>query len=398
MACSETVTQVSLDSLDRSIELLTSVDAADAPFLSCYLDLETGAEACREFLASEAEFIKSGLGDIAQLDFDEAYQRLQEQFDGVCREGIRGVALFTRSMMGGRFSEVIPSMLPFRNQLSFYRVPDIRPLLSLRDAYEEHYLLWAASDGVELLRIEGGDVQTLAWVAEKRVEWHAANQKSLLSRKRPLKSGRQFGGFALQTFSRVLKSAGRLKLVLAGDRDRLEKLRQWLPRHLLKAVSQTVTVSPFLDRGRALRQIIDHSAAGCRAAVDLFTKSCLQVPLVRRRCVTGLSSTLEAIESQVLDTLLITSNTTPTLINSTQSSVLASVDKESGQATLINRGRYWDPGIELSRLACQQGIKILVSNTRELFRQGGVGGLLGDATNVAVMPRPNASVATERVA
>ncbi|MCG8098493.1 MAG: hypothetical protein JAZ05_05320, partial [Candidatus Thiodiazotropha taylori] len=199
-------------------------------------------------------------------------------------------------------------------------------------------------------------------------------------------------------FSRVLKTAGRLNLVLAGDRDRLEKLRQWLPRHLLKAVSQTVTVSPFLDRGRALRQIINHSAAGCRAAVDLFTKSCLQVPLVRRRCVTGPSSTLEAIESRVLDTLLITSNTTPTLINSTQSSVLASVDKESGQATLVNRGRYWDPGIELSRLACQQGIKILVSNTRELFRQGGVGGLLGDATNVAVMPRPNASVATERVA
>ncbi|MCG7959699.1 MAG: hypothetical protein JAY69_11625, partial [Candidatus Thiodiazotropha taylori] len=112
----------------------------------------------------------------------------------------------------------------------------------------------------------------------------------------------------------------------------------------------------------------------------------------------GPSSTLEAIESRVLDTLLSTSNTTPTLIDSTQSSVLASVDKESGQATLINRGRYWDPGIELSRLACQQGIKILVSNTRELFRQGGVGGLLSDATNVAVMPRPNASVATERVA
>ncbi|MEW8624613.1 MAG: hypothetical protein AB2551_02525 [Candidatus Thiodiazotropha sp.] len=398
MACSETVTRLSPDSLDKSIQLLSSIDAADAPFLSCYLDLEAGMESCRTFLTSEAEFISAGLGEIQKLDFDEAFERLFETIDTLCTEEIRGVAIFSRSLMGGGFVNVIPSMLPFRNQLTYYRVPDIRPLLSLKDAYAEHFLLWASSDGVELLRVEGGRVKTLAWVAEKRVAWHATEQKRLLSRDRSLRAKRQFGGFARQTISKVLKSAGRLKLVLAGDSDRLQRLRHWLPSHLLATVTQTVTLSPFLDRSRALRQIIDHSAVGCRAAVDAFAGSCLQAPSIRRRCVTGPGTTLSAIESQVLDTLLITHNTTPTLLPSTHTVALQSFAKEAGQSSAFTQLHYWDPGIELSRLACQQGIRTLVSNARELFRQGGVGGLLCDAREVAVMSRPICPTVTKMVA
>lgn len=398
MICSQTVTKVSVDSLDKSIELLSSVDAADAPFLSCYLDLEAGEASCQRFLASEAEFIRAGLNSMQRLDFDGAFEALEEAIARMRKDDIRGVAIFTRSIMGGRFVSVIPSTLPFRNQLTLYRVPDLRPLLSLRDAYAEHLLLWAASDGVELLRVEGGRAQTLAWVAEKSMAWHVSEQQHLLSRDREARKRRQLDGFAWQTISRAMKSAGRLKLVLAGDTKRLQRLRHWLPRHLLAAVTQTVTAPPFLDRSRALRQIIDHTTAGCRTAVDAFAKSCLQVPAIRRRYVIGPNNTFSAIESQALDTLLITSNSTPSLIATNDLAALVSAGKDSGKFSGVTQTQYWDPGIELSRLACQRGIRTLVSNARELFRQGGVGGLLRDSADGAVMPRPKPLAAVELVA
>ncbi|MES9850634.1 MAG: hypothetical protein ABW170_02240 [Candidatus Thiodiazotropha sp. L084R] len=398
MVCSEKVTEVSLDLLDRSIELLSSVDAADAPFLSCYLDLEAGEESCQTFLASEAEFIRAGLSNMQRLDFDETFEKLEETIASVCKDDLRGMAIFTRSIMGGRFVEVIPSAIPFRNQLTFYRVPDVRPLLRLRDAYGEHFLLWAASDGVELMRVEGGRVQTLALVAEKRVEWHASEQQQLLSRNRVAMKRRRIDGFARQTISRAMKSAGKLNLVLAGDTNRLQRLRQWLPSHLLAAVSQTVTVSPFLDRSRALRQIFDHMAAGRRTAVDAFVKSCLQVPAIRCRSVTGSNKTYSAIESQTLDTLLITSNSSPSLITTTDPVALVSLGTDRGKCSGVTQTQYWDTGIELSRLACQQGIRTLVSNARELFRQGGIGGVLRDSADPTVMPRPSRPTVTELVA
>ncbi|MEW8509075.1 MAG: hypothetical protein AB2598_20530 [Candidatus Thiodiazotropha sp.] len=398
MSRSETIIMTSCNALDRSIELLTSVDVADAPFLSCYLDLEAGVESCQMFLASEADQIRAGLCDMQRLDFDEAFARLEKTIGSLCADEIRGVAIFTRSITGGRFVTVIPSMLPFRNQLTFYRVPDIRPLLSLRDAYAEQFLLWAASDGIELLRVEGGQAQTLAWVAEKSVKWHVADHQHLLSRKRTVGKRRQTDGFARQTITKVLKSAGRVKLVLAGDNNRLLKLRHWLPRQLLAAVSQSVTVSPFLERSRALRQIVDHMAAGCRTAVDSFTKSCLQVPSIRRKCVTGPGATFTAMDSQALDTLLITSKSTASLISSRRSTAFETASAGTGQSLDVAQFSYWDPGIELSRMACQLGIRTLVSNARELFRQGGVGGLLRDSADVAVMPRPQCPPIVEWVA
>ncbi|MEW7975709.1 MAG: hypothetical protein AB2798_09655 [Candidatus Thiodiazotropha endolucinida] len=398
MVCSETVTKISIDSLDKSIELLTSVDAADAPFLSCYLDLEAGVESCQKFLVSEAEFIRAGLSELQRLDFDEAFEQLDETIASVCKDEICGMAIFTRSIMGGRFVRVIPSMLPFRNQLTFYRVPDVRPLLGLRDAYGEYFMLWAASDGIELFRVEGGRAQTLAWVAEKSVAWHAPERQNSLSRNRMVRDRRHMDGFARQTITRAMKSTGRLKLVLAGDNNRLQRLSHWLPRHLSAAVSQMVTVSPFLARTKALRQIIDHTAAGCRAAVDAFTKSCLQVPSIRRRCVTGPSSTFSAIDSQVLDTLLVASTSAPALVDTNHPVTLDGLGADTGHFSAATQTHYWDPGIELSRLACQQGIRTLVSNARELFRQGGVGGLLRDSADVTVMSQPKHPTTTELVA
>ncbi|MBW9266234.1 MAG: hypothetical protein K1563_09725 [Candidatus Thiodiazotropha sp. (ex. Lucinisca nassula)] len=92
MVCSETVTKISLDSLDKSIELLTSVDAADAPFLSCYLEIEAGVESCQKFLVSEEEFKRAGLSDLQRLDFDEAFEQLEETIASVYKDERSGVA------------------------------------------------------------------------------------------------------------------------------------------------------------------------------------------------------------------------------------------------------------------------------------------------------------------
>lgn len=104
------------------------------------------------------------------------------------------------------------------------------------------------------------------------------------------------------------------------------------------------------------------------------------------------------MESQALDTLVITGNSTPFLVTTAHAVALKTVGAETGQSSGVTQTQYWDPGIELTRLACQQGIRTLVSNARELFRQGGVGGLIRDTADVAVMPRPQRPTVTEMAA
>ena len=70
----------------------------------------------------------------------------------------------------------------------------------------------------------------------------------------------------------------------------------------------------------------------------------------------------------------------------------------NGRESNIVKAQVWDAGIELSRLACQRGVRTLVTNARELLLQGGVGGLMHDPAAVAVMPRPLYSEAAKLVA
>lgn len=391
--------KVSHESLDNNIELLTSVERTDVPFISCYIDIEAGRDSCMDFLQAESASIRAGLDESDRIGFDSACEHIMAAVSEYWSSDVRGLAIFARSIMGGKFFSVIPSALPFKGQLTYYPVPDVRPLLSLRDAYETHFLLWAAPGGLELSRVDCGEAHTLVWISQGAIDQHSddVTQKMVLtSRQRSVR--RPFSNLARQTLSRMLRSIGGVKLVLAGDDNRLANLWAWLPRHLQAAVSQSVRLPWYADRTKALRQIVDHKAANCRSAVDSFVTSCLQSKSASYRCVTGPDKTRSAMGAHMLDTLLISSLDVPALTTVTDSSADRGKPFASERVSNIVSGQLRDEGIELSRMACQHGVRTLVTNARELLMQGGVGGLMRDEAAVAVVPRPHYPVVTRLVA
>lgn len=136
MACSIAYPEVSRESLNKSIELLTSVEWTDVHFLSCYLGIESGQVSCMDFLEAESASIRAGLSEMDKIVFDSAYEYVRTEVSNRWSPQIKGLAIFARSIIGGKFISVIPSTFAFRDQLTYYAVPDVRLLVSLRDAYQ----------------------------------------------------------------------------------------------------------------------------------------------------------------------------------------------------------------------------------------------------------------------
>ncbi|MEJ2454664.1 MAG: hypothetical protein P8103_10975 [Candidatus Thiodiazotropha sp.] len=381
--------------LDERIQLLASVDVAEAPFLSCYLDLESGEAACETFLERQAPMIRRHLDGVAKIDFDEAFADIKAGLRRVWPEETRGLALFARGLMGGRFFSAIPSRLPFADQMSYYRVPDIRPLLSLKDSGRAHVVLWARAEGVELLRLEGGRDRTLAWVAASKM-LESRNEKSTTSAPAATESVRPGGGhYARQLIILAMGVAGGIPLALAGEAGALAKLWNWLPRQLRLAVREQVVLSPFVERAKALRQITDRVAEAGRKTVDRFVNTRLRSNALRSAQVAGPRETMAALRAQALDTLLISSRATTQL---NEEPLIARHRRWRLERTGYANGMPWDAGIELSRLAVQLGVRTLVTQSTELTRLGGVGGLLRDPVEIELMPLPDAPRLISQVA
>jgi hypothetical protein len=334
------------------------------------------------------------LNEVAKIDFDETLAELKAGLRRVWPEETRGLALFARGLMGGRFFVAIPSRLPFAEQMSYYRVPDIRPLLSLKDGGRTHVVLWARSEGMELLRLEGGRDRTLAWVAaSKMLENRYEGAANIAPETESVRSGKR--DYARQLIRRALSAAGGIPLVLAGEAGALAKLWNWLTPQLCLAVRERVVLPPFVQRAKALRQIADRVAEAGRKTVDRFVNARLRSNALRSACVAGPRETLAALRAQALDTLLISSRATTQL---NEQPLIACHRRWRLERTGYATGMPWDAGIELSRLAVQLGVRTLVTQSTELGRLGGVGGLLRDPVEIERMPLPDGSGLIPQVA
>ena len=190
--------------------------------------------------------IRCQLDALAKLDFDEAFAEIRAGLRRGWPEESRGVALFARGLMGGRFFLCIPCRLPFADQMGYYRVPDFRLLLSLKESSLPCVVLMAKEKGVELLRLESGQARMLAWVTASRMLESPDEQVATLPTA-GTDPARSVGmRYARQLIVRALGVAGGIPLVLAGEAGPLVRLWNWLPPQLRLAVRQQLVHSPFV--------------------------------------------------------------------------------------------------------------------------------------------------------
>lgn len=342
--------------LDEELSLLAVVEPSEAPFLSCYLDTRAGLANGMADLQRKAAVIRDRLQGVVRMDFDSALEIALHELQQRWKPGVAGMAVFARGIAGGRYLSCLCFATPFDNRVIWYRVPEILPLIVLRQREPATRVLLARGDKLELLDFELGVCQERAW-AQVPLLARTADPESACGSIEHVDTGDN----SLQVMRRAVASGDR-PLLVAGDTAVLRALADWLPARARARLVGSIALSVRLQ-GDAAREAVRQQITAMRAdeAAQVVAR------LVRRmrshgNAAAGQRAVFDALRDGRVEVLLV-------------------ADCRREDCTVLDEAAcaqadYWDAQIELPRLACERDIRVIISNADTLRYLGGIGCLL----------------------
>lgn len=126
-----------LDELERHLIRLGKVEVSDALFVSCYLDLEDGAEGGRAALTERANLLRRTVPGNNLAELGRALCAIDNYLAAEILPDAKGVAIFVRDDFWG-FLLPIQFSIPVPNLIAVRTAPSIQPLVKFRDCYLRH--------------------------------------------------------------------------------------------------------------------------------------------------------------------------------------------------------------------------------------------------------------------
>jgi len=206
-----------LDELRRQFGVLACIDETEAPFVSCYLNLERGEAAYRTVLEDRASVLRATLADDALADFEIAMVRIEAYLSTVLRADAQGVALFVRQFRAGAFFLPMQFAVPVPNWIVIDPLPRIDHLMALKDTYHRYVVMIATQAWVRITEVSLGAATVKAWTEQptlrERVgrEWTKAHYESHRRERTALFLKEQIG-----LLERLMRADGHTYLILAG--------------------------------------------------------------------------------------------------------------------------------------------------------------------------------------
>lgn len=171
-----------LEELRRHIAVLACVDQTEAPFVSCYLNLELGEESYRKALEERMLAVRGTLEGDQKADFDTTMGQIADYLSGML-SGAKGVALFSRHYRGGAFFLPMQFAAPLPNWIAVY--PSPKPFSSHgAEDYHRYVVLLTSQACVRILEVNLGAATTKAWTEQPELrqrvgrEWTKAHYES----------------------------------------------------------------------------------------------------------------------------------------------------------------------------------------------------------------------------
>jgi hypothetical protein len=303
------------------------------------------------------------------------------------------VAIFARGLAGEAHLDAIPLAVPLANRMSWYRIPDIAPLVATAAAEQRFALVMVRGGALQVLGIEGGKPVPRVWAAQGLSR--AGRPGQAVQGQTPLFD------LTMQNVRRVLLAEHSTPVVIAGDADALERVARWLPRRLLPRLLNTIPIPPDMGERQAIDRVRGRLQDSQRIDAMGVVARFVRALRVRGQAVAGPMAVREALHGQraqalviadghcaeqgwVCDACGVNSQTTPT------------------PACCPECGRpgpsAWDPVIELTRLAIRQGARVVFADSDELRYLGGIGCLLTQHAEHQVMSEPGTRTALDLVA
>lgn len=370
-----------LDELRRQIAVLACVDETEAPFVSCYLNLEQGEDSYRKALEDRALAMRSTLEGDAKADFDVAIAQINDYLSGMLQPGAKGVALFSRHHRGGAFFLPMQFAAPLPDWIAVYPSPNLFHLMALKDTYHRYVVLLATQAWVRILEVNLGAATTKAWTEQPELrervgrEWTKAHYESHRRERTSLFLKEQ-----VDLLERLMAAGGHTHLILAGDPRLTGEIRRALPKSVAAKLVDTIPVASRDKQddvvAATLSAFIECEEQESQAVAARF----VQGVLTQGRSVAGATACLDALRQKRADMLLLARDLLPEpgwrcaacgviRIAHPAPAACPECGKKSVQPV--------DATVELVRLAGQQDCPIeVVDHCDPLMALGGIGCLL----------------------
>ena len=388
-----------LDELKQQITMLASVEESDAPFISCYLNLENGQSGWRDVLDERARILRRILKGNDLADLEEALGKIKEWLAADLLPEAKGVAIFARGTCGGSFMLAMQFAAPLPNWIAVYPTPNIYHLVELKDNYHRYVVLLALPNRVCIVAVNLGAATIQAWIDQSGLRTRVGSEWARIHYcvNQAHREGR-FVHEKIVVLEQLMHAGGHTHLILAGDPEITARVRHAMPNDL---ADKLVDVAPASARDRqteviilTLSSFIEHEKHEYRSVAERLIEGLRSQVLT----VVGSAATLDALRWGEVDTLVMASGYQPDPgWSCTACRAIGTEPPETSVCPQCGKPstRPMDVREALLRLAGQLERPVeIVEHSDALMSLGGVGCLLRTHINTQIDHQTAAAVAT----
>jgi protein required for attachment to host cells len=370
-----------MEELRSHIYTLACVEESDAPFVSCYFNLEEGEGGCIEVLDERLPTLRSTIAPDALGEFDAAILAIKTYIANPIRPDAKGVAIFCRQSRGNMFFLPMQFAAPLPNWVAVYDTPNLFHLMAMKDTYHRYVVLLATRAWVRILEVNLGAATVQAWTTQPELrervgrEWTKEHYES---HRREHTS--RFLKEQVDLLGELMKAGKHTHLILAGDPRLTGEIQRALPKSVAAKLIDTI---PAASRDAqadvvtaTLSAFVEWEEQESQAVAARFVKGIR----TQGRAVAGAAACVEALRQRRADVVLLAQDVAARPGWLCAACYAIRIERHAPQ-TCPECGakalRLVDPVAEITRLAGQQECPIeVVEHCDPLMALGGIGCLL----------------------
>jgi rubrerythrin len=369
-----------IQTLQKHVLTLATIEETGAPMVSCYLNLEKGLAAARRILDERVRLLRKTLPAPQRDSFEHALLGIESRLAAGFQTESLGAAVFSRDG-DPKFFLDLEFRVPLPNWIAVDSTPNIYHLVELKDTYDRYVIVLVNERSTRILEVHLGSVTDVAWTKRPALRervgrgWSREHYQSHHPER-----NHEFANEVVRFVDEVMSTGGYAHLILAGTPRMTAVIREVLPKRL---VSKLIDVVPASANERTsavvaatLASFVEEEQQESLAAVDRLQKRICSHGLG----VAGSAASLQALKCRQVDMLVMATEYTPEPAWKCTGCGAAEV-RQPRPATCPSCGcprtRELDVKEELVRLAELEGCGVeIVHDSEILMRLGGVGCLL----------------------
>ncbi len=366
--------------LEEHIRTLATVAEAEAPFMSCYLDLSKGVAGYRDELDSRIQLLEKTLPVHSGRAFEEVKNVVEMCLYVAHLQRTKGLAVFAR---GGAepFFLSLAFEVPLPNWIGLGSTPNIYHLVELKDNYDRYVILLMTETSSRIIGINLGEVTEQLWRSRpdlRRQVGHEWTKDHYQEHRR--ERTKLFINDQIHSLDKLISAGGYTHLMLAGNERMLAAIRKGLPKRL---ADKLVGSFPAGSTNRTseivastLQAFLKHEEQDSQTVADKLITQIHQHGLA----MAGTQDCMDAIRAGQADVLVMAKSYDPGQGWECRGCGHTELQPPSSNTCPKCKGgqlREFDIRGEIVRLAEQQQLSVeIVEQHDVLMRLGGIGCLL----------------------